>query len=223
MGWAVRHLADAGVKLPSDWAVASILQLVLDVWHHAREIYGKIRVHAVAMIGERNVAFIEKVVSLLVTLVKQGPGAALEQAAVDVLAKPMCESSRRSAAWSTRLFTPGRKRSGSRPRVFSNLKDELLNSRPGMGGDRRHQGRGWMKLATMFQPGGRHHSGHHHDLQHRDVPHRAHQQILDFVEADVNSVYKIATGDIGAAANWDRTGAARTNPAHHQLLARLLA
>jgi hypothetical protein len=47
-------------------------------------------------------------------------------------------------------------------------------------------------------------------------------QILDLVEAIVNSVYKIAVGDIGSAANWVEQALARTIPVIIGFLARLL-
>ena len=47
-------------------------------------------------------------------------------------------------------------------------------------------------------------------------------QILDFVQAIVSSVYKIATGDISSAANWIEQALARTIPIIIGFLARLL-
>lgn len=47
-------------------------------------------------------------------------------------------------------------------------------------------------------------------------------QILDFVEAVVSSIYKIATGDVGSAANWIEKALARTIPLIIAFLARLL-
>src|SRR5262249_51374449 len=47
-------------------------------------------------------------------------------------------------------------------------------------------------------------------------------QILAFVEAVINSVHKIATGDISSAANWIEQALARTIPIIIGFLARLL-
>jgi len=129
-GLAVRHPRRRRRQLPSDWSVASILQLVLDVLGITLEkIYGKIRVRAVAMIGERNVAFIEKVVSLLVTLVKQGPGAALEQAAVDVLGERNVQIIKTVGSMVHTLFTAGPQALWEQAKEYlSNLKDELLKA-----------------------------------------------------------------------------------------------
>jgi phage-related protein len=47
-------------------------------------------------------------------------------------------------------------------------------------------------------------------------------QILAFVEAIINSVYKIATGDISSAANWIENALAKAIPVIIGFLARLL-
>lgn len=47
-------------------------------------------------------------------------------------------------------------------------------------------------------------------------------RILDFVQAIIDSVYKIATGDIASAANWIETALARTIPIIIDFLARLI-
>src|SRR5262249_10281704 len=47
-------------------------------------------------------------------------------------------------------------------------------------------------------------------------------QILDFVEAIISSIYNIATGKIGGAADWIEKALARTVPIIISFLARLL-
>lgn len=67
--WLFGTLAKAGITMPKDSSLPSILKLVLDVLGIT---YDKMRVKAVKLIGERNVAIIEKVGALISFLISGG-------------------------------------------------------------------------------------------------------------------------------------------------------
>lgn len=184
LAWLFGSLAEAGIEIPSDFSLGSILKLVLQVLGLT---YDRIRAKAVKLIGERNVALIEKVWSFLSTLIKGGPAALWEQI----------------------------------KEFLGNLKEMVVNAI-----------QDWVvttvikaaitKLATMFNPVGA-------IIQAIMAIYNTVmffieriQQILAFVEAVINSVYKIATGDISSAANWIEQALARTIPIIIGFLARLL-
>jgi len=76
LGWLFGTLANAGVQVPKDLSLPSILQLVLQVLGLT---YDRIRAKAVKLIGERNVMLFEKVWGVISTLLKGGPAALWEQ------------------------------------------------------------------------------------------------------------------------------------------------
>jgi hypothetical protein len=78
MAWLFGSLADSGVTMPKDFSLPSILKLVLQVLGLT---YERIRAKAVKLIGERNVALIEKVATVLKELVTGGPARLWEMAA----------------------------------------------------------------------------------------------------------------------------------------------
>jgi hypothetical protein len=223
MAWLFGTLAEAGIKIPEDFSLPSILQLVLDVlgltW---QKIYGKIRLKAVEFLGERNVAFIEKVVSLLFTLIDQGPGAALEEAAVDLLGQRNVEIIKTVGGLLYTLFTGGPAALWEEIQEhIGDLKEQLIGAM-----------QDWLvtkiikaaviKLASMFNPVGA-------IIQaiitiYKTVTFFIERidQILAFVDAIIDSVVKIALGDIASAANWIENALARTIPLIIDFLARFI-
>jgi hypothetical protein len=78
MAWLFGSLADSGVTMPKDLSLPSILKLVLQVLGLT---YDRIRAKAVKLIGERNVALIEKVATVIKELITGGPARLWEMAA----------------------------------------------------------------------------------------------------------------------------------------------
>ena len=76
MKWLFGSLADAGITMPADFSLGSILKLVLQVLGIT---YDRIRAKAVKLIGERNVMIIEKAFELLKALWDGGPAALWEK------------------------------------------------------------------------------------------------------------------------------------------------
>ena len=70
MAWLFGSLAESGVTMPKDLSLPSILKLVLQVLGLT---YDRIRAKAVKIIGERNVALIEKIATILKELITGGP------------------------------------------------------------------------------------------------------------------------------------------------------
>jgi phage-related protein len=184
IAWLFGSLAETGVTVPKDFSLPSILMLVLQVLGLT---YDRLRAKAVKLIGERNVALIEKVFELLKALWDGGPAALWEKL----------------------------------KEFLSDLKEQVV--------DAIQQ---WVvssiikaavtKLATMFNPVGA-------IIQAILMIYNTVMffieninRILDFVEAVIESVYKIATGAIGDAANWIEKALARTIPIIIGFLARLL-
>ncbi len=184
MKWLFGSLANAGITLPKDLSLPSILMLVLQVLGLT---YAKLRAKAVKLIGERNVAIIEKIFELLKALWDGGPAALWEK---------------------LKEFL-----SDLKQMVIDAIQDWIVTSIVKAA---------ITKLATMFNPVGA-------IIQaiitiYNTVMFFIERinQILDFVEAIINSVHKIATGDIGSAAKWVEQALARTIPIIIGFLARLL-
>ncbi|MBO0792026.1 MAG: hypothetical protein J2P36_13915, partial [Ktedonobacteraceae bacterium] len=184
MAWLFGSLAEAGIEIPSDFSLGSILKLVLQVLGLT---YDRIRAKAVKLIGERNVMLLEKAWELISALIKGGPAALWEKI----------------------------------KEFLGNLKEMVINAI-----------QEWVvntviksaitKLATMFSPVGA-------IIQAIITIYNTvmffierMNQILALVEAIINSVHKIATGDISSAANWVEQAMARTVPVIIGFLARLL-
>ena len=81
MQWLFGALAGAGITLPSDLSLPSILKLVLDVLGIS---YDKMRAKAVKLIGERAVSVIEKAVEYIRELVTGGPAKLWEKVKEDL-------------------------------------------------------------------------------------------------------------------------------------------
>lgn len=81
MKWLFGSLAAAGIALPSDLSLPSILKLVLDVLGIT---YDKMRAKAVKLIGERAVGMIEKAVEYVREFVTGGPAKLWEKVKEDL-------------------------------------------------------------------------------------------------------------------------------------------
>jgi hypothetical protein len=81
MKWLFGSLADAGIELPKDLSLPSILKLVLGVLGIT---YDRMRAKAVKLIGERNVKIIEKAVEYVKALITGGPAALWEKVKEDL-------------------------------------------------------------------------------------------------------------------------------------------
>ncbi|MCP3137350.1 phage tail protein [Pyxidicoccus xibeiensis] len=81
MEWLFGSLASAGIQVPSDLNVWSILKLVLDVLGLT---YAWMRGEAVKLMGERNVALLEKLVEYISITIKGGPQALWEKLKEDL-------------------------------------------------------------------------------------------------------------------------------------------
>ena len=81
MEWLFGSLASAGIQVPSDLNVWSILKLVLDVLGLT---YAWMRGEAVKLVGERNVALVEKLVEYITVTIKGGPQALWEKLKEDL-------------------------------------------------------------------------------------------------------------------------------------------
>ncbi len=184
MKWLFGSLANAGITMPKDLSLPSILLLVMQVLGIT---YAGIRAKAVKLIGERNVMILEKAFELIKALIDGGPAALWEQ---------------------IKEFLGDLKQA-----VIDAIQDWVVTSIVKAA---------ITKLATMFNPVGAIiqaiitiYNTVMFFIERID-------QILDFVEAIINSVNKIATGDIGSAANWVEQALARTIPVIIGFLARLL-
>lgn len=81
MQWLFGALAGAGIEIPSDLSLPSILKLVLGVLGIT---YDRMRAKAVKLIGERNVKIIEKLVEYIKALITGGPAALWEKVKEDL-------------------------------------------------------------------------------------------------------------------------------------------
>jgi hypothetical protein len=184
MKWLFGSLAKAGIEIPTDLTLPSILKLVLGVLGIT---YPRMREKAVKLIGERAVGIIEKVVEYVEALIKGGPAALWEKVKEDI----------------------------------GNLKEMVIDAI-----------QSWListlikkavaKIVSMFNPAG---AIIQAILMIYDVVvfiiDKA-NQILEFVEAVVSSMYNIATGAIGGAANWIEKALANMIPILIGFLASLI-
>ncbi len=81
MQWLFGALASAGIAIPSDLSLPSILKLVLSVLGLT---YERLRAKAVKLIGERNVKILEKLFEYVKTLITEGPAALWEKVKADL-------------------------------------------------------------------------------------------------------------------------------------------
>ena len=184
MKWLFGSLADAGVEMPADFSLGSILKLVLQVLGLT---YARIRPKIAKVIGERNMTLIEKAFELIKALWEGGPAALWEK---------------------IKEFLGDLKQM-----VMDAIQDWLITTiiKAAVA-----------KMVTMFNPVGA-------IIQAIITIYNTImflieriRQIMEFVEAVINSVHKIATGAIGDAANWIEKALGRTIPIIISFLARLL-
>ena len=184
MGWLFGALGGAGITLPKDFSLPSILSLVLQVLGLTPE---RIRARIVKVIGERNMAIVEGVWQAVKILIDGGPAALWEKI----------------------------------KEYLGNLKDMLVEAI-----------QEWVvtkiitaavtKLVSMFNPVGAISQAIMAIYNTVMFFVERINQILEFVEAVVNSVDKIARGNVGDAASWIEKALARTIPVIISFLARLI-
>jgi len=184
MKWLFGALAGAGIEIPSDLSLPSILKLVLSVLGIT---YDKMRAKAVKLLGPTAVAVIEKVVEYIRTLVTGGPAALWEKIKEDL--------------------------SNLKEMVIDAIQDWLITT---------IVKQAVTKIVSMFNPAGA-------IVQAvlmiynvvMFVVERA-AQIMEFVEAVINSVHQIATGAIGTAVSWIERALANMIPIMIGFLASLI-
>lgn len=162
--WLFGALAGAGIEIPSDLTLPSILKLVLGVLGIT---YERMRAKAVRLLGPTVVGIIEKVVEYVRALITGGPAALWEKVKEDL--------------------------SDLKAMVIDAIKDWLIAT---------IVKRAVAKVVSMFNPVGA-------IIQIilmivsvvQFVIERA-AQIMEFVEAVVNSFAAIASGAVGGAASW---------------------
>lgn len=182
--WLFGALAGAGIEVPTDLSVVSVLKLVLGVLGIT---YDRMRAKAVKLLGPVAVAIIEKLVSYLQTLIGGGPAALWKQIQGDL--------------------------SSLKEMVIDAIRDWIITT---------IVTRAVAKIVSMFNPAGA-------IIQAimmivsvvQFVVERA-SQIMDFVEAVINSIHAIAQGAIGGAANWIERSLANMIPILIGFLASLI-
>lgn len=184
MKWLFGALASAGIEIPSDLSIVSILKLVLGVLGIT---YASMRAKAVKLIGPTAVTIIEKVIEYVVVLIQGGPAALWEKIKEDL--------------------------SNLKEMVIGAIQDWIVST---------IVKKAVAKIVTMFNPAGA-------IIQAimmivsvvQFVIERA-SQIMDFVEAVINSIHAIATGAIGGAASWIERSLANMIPLLIGFLAALI-
>ena len=184
MKWLFGALAGAGIEIPSDLSLPSILKLVLSVLGIT---YERMRAKAVKLLGPTAVAIIEKVVEYVRTLISGGPAALWEKIKEDL--------------------------SNLKEMVIDAIQDWLVTT---------IVKQAVTKIISMFNPAGA-------IVQAvlmiynvvMFVVERA-SQIMEFVEAVINSVHQIATGAIGSAISWIERALANMIPILIGFLASLI-
>jgi hypothetical protein len=184
MTWLFGELTKAGVEIPSDLTLPSILKLVLGVLGLT---WANIRPKIVKKIGERAVSVLEKVVEILQKLFTSGPAALWEEmkAFVGNLKQMVIDA------------------------ILDWVITKVITS-------------AITKIATMFNPAGA-------IIQAIIMVYNVGawlvnniSRILDFIESVVNSVDRIANGDVGGAAAWIEQALARMIPILIGFLASLI-
>jgi hypothetical protein len=184
MAWLFGSLAGAGIQLPSDLSIGSILKLVMDVLGLT---YAWIRGEAVKLIGERNVALIEKLFEYVMVVINGGPAALwakikedlgnLKEMVIDAIQTWLIETVVKNAvAKVVSMFNP-----------VGAIVQAVIT----------------IYNVVMF------------------VVERA-SQIMELIEAIVNSISAIASGAIAGAANWIEAALGKLIPVAIGLLARII-
>ena len=184
MEWLFGSLASAGIEIPADLTLPSILKLVLGILGLT---YDRMRAKAVKLIGERNVKILEKLYEYVKTLITEGPAALWAKVKDDL----------------------------------SNLKEMVIDAI-----------QSWLietvvkqaviKLLSFFNPAGAFVQACiaiYNTVMF--LVERA-SQIMEFVEAVINSVSMIVAGNISAAATWIENSLGKMIPLLIGFLARLI-
>lgn len=184
MTWLFGELTKAGVEIPSDLSLPSILKLVLGVLGLT---WANIRPKVVKKIGERAVTILEKVVELLQKLFTGGF----------------------DALWAEMKAFVGDLKSMVIDAILDWVITKVITS-------------AITKIASMFNPAGA-------IIQAIIMVYNVGSwlianigKILDFIESVVNSVDRIANGDVGGAASFIEQALARMIPILIGFLASLL-
>ncbi|WP_437534808.1 hypothetical protein WME79_11440 [Sorangium sp. So ce726] len=184
MTWLFGELTKAGVEIPSDLTLPSILKLVLGVLGLT---WANIRPKIVKKIGERAVTVLEKVVEILMKLFTSGP----------------------AALWAEMEAFVGDLKGMVIDAILDWVITKVITS-------------AITKIASMFNPAGA-------IIQAIIMVYNVGawlaanlSRILDFIESVVNSVDRIANGDVGGAAAWIEQALARMIPILIGFLASLL-
>lgn len=182
--WLFGELAKAGVEIPSDLTLPSILKLALGVLGLT---WTNIRPKVVKKVGERAVSVLEKVVELLQKLFTSGP----------------------AALWEEMKAFLGNLQQMVVDAILDWVITKVITS-------------AITKIASMFNPAGA-------IIQAIIMVYNVGSwlvanisRILDFIESIVNSVDRIANGDVGGAAAWIEQSLARMIPILIGFLASLL-
>ncbi|WP_438035789.1 phage tail protein [Sorangium sp. So ce204] len=184
MTWLFGELTKAGVEIPSDLTLPSILKLVLGVLGLT---WANIRPKIVKKIGERAVTVLEKVVEILMKLFTSGP----------------------AALWAEMEAFVGDLKGMVIDAIIDWVITKVITS-------------AITKIASMFNPAGA-------IIQAIIMVYNVGawlaanlSRILDFIESVVNSVDRIANGDVGGAAAWIEQALSRMIPILIGFLASLL-
>ncbi|HEV8547372.1 MAG TPA: hypothetical protein VGQ57_00065, partial [Polyangiaceae bacterium] len=184
MTWLFGELTKAGVEIPADLTLPSILKLVLGVLGLT---WANIRPKIVKKIGERAVSILEKVVEFLFKLFTEGPAKLWEE---------------------MKAFLGNLKEM-----VIDALLDWVIST---------VIKKAIVKVVSMFNPVGAIIQAIMmiYDVGNWLVSNLP--RIVDFIESIVNSVDRIANGDIGGAATWIENSLARMVPILIGFLAGLI-
>ncbi|WP_437716989.1 hypothetical protein WMF45_11600 [Sorangium sp. So ce448] len=184
MTWLFGELTKAGVEIPSDLTLPSILKLVLGVLGLT---WANIRPKIVKKVGERAVSVLEKVVEILMKLFTSGP----------------------AALWAEMEAFVGNLKGMVIDAILDWVIAKVITS-------------AITKIASMFNPAGA-------IIQAIIMVYNVGawlaanlSRILDFIESVVNSVDRIANGDVGGAAAWIEQALSRMIPILIGFLASLL-
>ena len=182
--WLFGALAGAGIELPADLSLPSILKFVLSVLGIT---YPRMRAKAVKLIGERNVKIVEKLVEYLRALISGGPAALWEMVKQDLadLKKMVIDA---VLNW-----------------VMETIAKQAM-----------------IKILSMLNPAGAIIQAiiAIYNIVVFVIEKAA--QIMELIEAVVNSIAMIAAGSVADAANWIENALARAIPIVIGFLARLI-
>ncbi len=182
--WLFGAFASAGIEIPSDLSIVSIVKLVLGVLGIT---YAKMRAKAVKLIGNTAVTVIEKLVEYLDVVIKGGPAALWARIKEDL--------------------------SNLKEMVIDAIQDWIVTT---------IVKKAVAKVVSMFNPAGAIVQAVLMIISVVQFVIERASQIMEFVEAVINSIHAIATGAIGGAANWIEKSLANMIPLLIGFLAALV-